>query len=176
MTRARALASAVLLAVACGDLDKVDVTRTGTATVPGSPLGAPGSVSGIAAFDIGIGRDALREQGIDADDVDSARLIALRLEVTEGESLEAWLDEIAFFVEAPGLPRILVAERQGIRSLPAETTSLDLEVTRADLKPYVLAPSASVVAEGRGIPPAQDTTLRATATIRVDVNVSGLFR
>lgn len=172
----RALAACALLAVtACGSLDEVDVTRSATATVPGVPGGEVLPSGTISALGIALGRNALEEEGIDPNDVDSARLVALRLDVSSGASLETWMEAISFHVEAPGRPRVLVAQRGGIRSLPAGTRSVDLEVTGVDLKPYVLEPVATITAEATGRPPAEDTVLRATATLRVDVNVSGLF-
>lgn len=173
MSRSLALASAVLLLAACSRLDEVDFTRSGSATVPGGGAALPAGA--FASFPFSIGRDALDAQGIDANDVDSARLVGLRLEVTAGTSLEAWLDDVALHVEAPGLPRVLVAQRTGIGALPTGTTVVDLEVTGVDLKPYVLAATATVTAEGAGSQPPVDTTVKATATVRVDVNVSGLF-
>jgi hypothetical protein len=172
MTR-KAVALCALLAAACGDLDEVDVTRSGTATVPGGP-GTP-LVAGAVSIDLALGRDVLEAEGIDPDDVDAARFVAVRLEVVEGTSLEAWLDEIALYVEAPGLPRRLVAERRGITALPAGTRTVQLSVSGVDLKPYVLAPTAQVTAEVAGTQPPETTTVRGTATIRVDVNVGGLF-
>jgi hypothetical protein len=170
-----AAACAALLAPACGHLDEVDVTRSGEATVPGAS-GAPAlEVSAVGALGLTIGRSTLEAEGVDPDDVDSARLRALRLEVLSGASLETWLSSVAFYVEAPGLPRALVAQRSGIRALPAGTTAVDLETTGVDLKPYLLAASTSVTTEVAGTAPASDTTIRATATIRIDVSVSGLL-
>jgi hypothetical protein len=164
---------AALLLAACGDLDQIDVVRSGSATVPGGPA-VP--ISGaVVEFPVSLGRDALAEQGVDPNDVDSARLVGLRLEVTQGTSLEQWLDDVAFHVEAPGLPAVLVASKTGIGALPAGTTAVELDAMGVDLKPYVLADTTSVTAEASGTAPPVDTTLRATATVRVDVNVSGLF-
>jgi hypothetical protein len=175
MPRLLALAPVALLAAACGHLDEIDVTRSGSATVPGGPGGAALPAGAFASFPVSIGRDALAAEGIDANDVDSARLVGLRLEVTAGTNLPAWLDQVAIYVEAPGLPRVLVASRSGIRALPAETTAVDLETSGTDLKPYALAPTTTVVAEGGGTQPPVDTTVKATMTLRVDVNVSGLL-
>jgi hypothetical protein len=174
MTRSLAAAALLLAVTACGGLDEVDISRSATAMVPEGPGGAV--LSGALGLDLAIGRDALQQEGVDPEDVDSARLVALRLEVLSGANLESWLEAVAFHVEAPGLPRVLVAERSGIRALPAGTRSSELAVTGVDLKPYVLAPNATVTAEVSGSPPAEDTEVRATATIRVDVNVRELFR
>lgn len=170
----RVLASVALLAVAaCGRLDEVDLTRSESVVVPGAPGGAalPGSAVQLA---LPLDRDALEQEGIDPDDVDSARLVGLRLEALSGSSFEGWLDAIVFHLVAPGLPRVLVAERSGIRALPAGTRTLELDMSGADLKPYVLSPDAALTAEVVGSQPGEETQVRATATLRVDVSVGGL--
>jgi hypothetical protein len=171
MTR-KAVALCALVAAACGDIDEVDVSRSGTVTVPG---GSGPIVAGSVAVPLVLGRQVLEDEGIDPSDVDSARLVGLRVEVVQGTSLEAWLDRIAFHVEAPGLPRVLVAERRDVGALPAGTRSIQLSTPGVDLKPYLLASTTTVTADVEGTQPPEDTTLRATATVRVDVNVSGLF-
>jgi hypothetical protein len=172
-----ALAPAVLLlAAGCGKLDQIDISRSGSATVPGAPGGAALPAGGIAAFPISVGRDALAAQGIDPKDVDSAKLVGVRLEVTQGTSLEKWLSTVSLYVEAPGLARVPVARKTGIDALPAGTNRVDLDTFGVDLKPYVVAPTTTVTAEGSGTIPPVDTTIQATATVRVDVNVSGLLK
>ncbi len=174
--RLPALAPAVLLlAAGCGKLDTFDVVRSGSATVPGAPGGAPLPASGIASFPISIGQDALSAQGIKPKDVDSAKLVGLRLQVTQGTSLEKWLQSVSLSVEAPGLPKVLVAQKAGIGALPAGTTTVDLDTSGVDLKPYVLAATTTVTAEGAGTVPPVDTTIEATATVAVKVNVTGML-
>jgi hypothetical protein len=170
----RAVALGALLGAACGRLDDVDVTRSATVTVPGSPARAP-LPAGAFALDVAIGREALEAEGIDRNDIDAARLVRARIDVVSGSALEAWLDGVALHLEAPGLPRVLVAERRGIGALPAGTNAIDLQPSGVDLKPYVLASGSKVTAEATGTQPAETTTVRATATVRVDVSVTGLF-
>jgi hypothetical protein len=175
MHRALALApAALLLAAGCGKLDQIDVVRSGTATVPGGG-GAlpPGGV--VATFPFSLGRDALQAQGISPGDVDSAKLVGLRLEVVQGTSFDLWLESVAVHVEAPGLPRVLVAQKSGISAI-AGATAIDLDAAGVDLKPYVLAPTTTVTAQGTGKLPQAATTVKATATLRVDVNVTGLLK
>ncbi len=169
---------ALLLAVtACGGLDDVDFTRSATVTIPGAPGGAPpGTIAGFGPVDLG-GEDALREQGIDPGDIDSAHPRRPHLEVREGASLETWLDDVVLRARAEGLPEVIVAEKHGIRSLPPGTRALELDVHGdVDLKPYLVGQSPEIGVEATGTPPAADTTVVITATIRVDVNVSGLLR
>lgn len=173
----RSLTVALLLVASCGRVDEVDLTRTATVTVPGAPAGAPGgSIPRVQALDIG-GGEALRAEGIDPEDVDSAHLRRLQLTIKSGASLERWLDSVSLHVEADGQPRVRVASRTGLRSLPADTTSVELEVDPGvDLKPYLTAPSAPLTVEASGELPPVATTVEITATMRVDVNVSGLLR
>jgi hypothetical protein len=161
---------------ACGGLDDVDVTRSTSGTVPGVPGGgAAGNLTGFGAISLG-GEEALRREGIEPNDIDSARLRTVRLEVESGRSLERWLDEVVIRARATGLPEVTVAERRGIRALPADTRSIELDVSSGvNLHPYLTAETATLLVEATGIPPDADTTVRITATVRVDVNVSGLF-
>lgn len=170
------LAAILLFTAGCGGLDDVDVTRSANGTIPGAPDGgAPGPLSGVGAIDLG-GEEALRREGIEPNDIDSARLRVVRLEVDSGVSLERWLDEVVIRARGTGLPEVTVAERRGIRALPPDTRAVDLDVSsQVDLHPYLTAQSASLIVEATGTPPETDTTVRVTATVRVDVNVSGLF-
>jgi hypothetical protein len=70
---------------------------------------------------------------------------------------------------------VLVAQKSGIRSLPPGTTVIELSTPGVDLKPYVLADGSMVSVEAQGTQPPQATTIQATATIRVNVNVTGLL-
>ncbi len=176
MTPARAAVPFLLLATACGGLDEFDVTRSATVTIdgiagpPSPPLANPSP-----PIPLPIDRHVLEQEGIDPNDVDSARLVALRIEVTQGASFEDWLESVAFKIEASGLSKQLLAQRTGIRSLPDGTTAVALETSGVDLKPYVLAESSTVTADLTGNAPAMETTVKVTATVRVDVKVSGLF-
>ncbi len=172
----RSLAAVLVLLASCGSVDEVDLTRTARITVPGA-AGAPGaSIPRVQALDIG-GGDALRSEGIDPGDIDAAHLRSLRLAIEDGASVEQWLDSVTLHVEAAGLPRVRVASRSGLRSLPAGTTSVELEVDPGvDLKPYLTAPSAPLTVEASGSLPPVATVVAITATLRVDVSVSGLLR
>jgi hypothetical protein len=174
MSRLLALAPAALLLASCGHLDEVDITRSASGTIPGAAGAPPLAVPALTGLGLMLDRSTLEANGISPSDVDSAKLIGLRLAVTSGTSFEAWLDTVSFFVEAQGLPRVLVAQKTGIHSLPAGTTVVELATPGVDLKPYVLAPSAVVSVEASGSQPSAATTIQATATIRVNVNVTGL--
>jgi hypothetical protein len=168
-----------LLAVAltgCG-LDNFDVEVQEETTIPGNPLGSSLDFlpfgGGFSGFDL-LADDELRDEGVDAEDIDSAKVEALQLELLTGSSFESWLDDVSFYVEAPGLPRQLVAEQHGIGSLPEGTIVLDLDVTRAELKPYVSRP-LTIVTEVVGRPPVEDSRIRATLVVGVDADVSNFI-
>jgi hypothetical protein len=171
-----ALPALLLLAAGCGDLDEFDVTRSATITIDGiagpasPPLAAPSLPVPLL-----IDRRALEQEGIDPDDVGSARLVSLRVEVTEGASFEDWLEGLAFHIEGAALSKQLLAQRTGIGALPDGTVAVDLETSGVDLKPYVLAESSAVTVDLSGHAPSVDTRVKVTATVRVDVNVSGLL-
>jgi hypothetical protein len=171
--------SIVLLATAlsaCG-LDNFHVELEEETTIPGSPLGAGLDFVpfGGAFADVDLLADSeLRDEGVDAGDIDSAKLESLQLEVVAGSSFESWLDDVAFYVEADGLPRVLVAEQHGIGALPDGTIVIDLDVTGVELKPYVSRPM-TIATEVEGRPPEQDTTIRARAVMGVDADVSNFL-
>lgn len=170
-----AVAGALLLLAGCGGLDEVNVTRSATVTIPAGPSGTSLPDASFSGLGIDLGSDVLDREGIEGNDVDSARLRRVRLTVKGGASLETWLDRVALFAEGPGLPRIQIAERSGIRALPAGTRQVDLDVPGDDLKPYLTAPSARITAEAAGRAPAEETSVETTATVRVNVNVTGLL-
>jgi hypothetical protein len=169
---------ALLLAVtACGGLDEVDFTRSASVTIPKGPAGVPpATIDGFSPVDLG-GEAALREQGIDPGDIDSAHPRRLRLEVKQGANLETWLHDVVLRARATGLPEVIVAEKHDIELSPAGTRVVELDVDRdVDLKRYLVGQSPTLGVEATGTPPGSDTTLEITATVRVDVNVSGLLR
>lgn len=172
--------SIVLLAgtlAGCG-LDNFDVELDEEATVPGDP--AANAVLDVLPFgtqfeNIDLLADQeLRDEGVDAGDIDSAKIESMRLEVLDGASFEDWLDDVAFYVEAEGLERKLVAEKHDVRAMPAGTGVLELDVTRVELKPYVSKP-LTIVAEVAGRPPVEDTRIRATIVVGIDADVSNFL-
>lgn len=169
---------ALLLAVtACGGLDEIDFTRAASVTIPAGPAGVPpATIGGFSPVDLG-GEAALREQGIDPGDIDSAHPRRLRLEVKQGSDLQTWLHDVVLKARAEGLPDVVVAEKHDIELLPDGTRVVDLDVhSDVDLKRYLVGQSPTLGIEATGTPPSEDTTVEITATVRVDVNVSGLLR
>jgi hypothetical protein len=161
---------------ACG-LDNFDLEVQEETTIPGNPLGSTldpipfgGGFSGMDLLD----DSELRDEGVEAEDIDSAKVEALRLELLSGSSFETWLEDVSFYVEGEGLPRQLVAEQHGIGALPEGTILLDLDVSGAELKPYVSRP-ITIVTEVVGRPPVDDSRVRATLVVGVDADVSNFI-
>lgn len=168
----RGLSIGLLLAAAgCGRLDEVDVTRSAIVSVPGDPAGGPArTVSGFRPAPRV--EDALREEGLERGDIDSARMVRLRVELRAGTSFERWLDDVVVIVRADGLPDVAIAGKHDVASSPAGTRELELEVSGVDLERYLLGGNPMLGVEGTGTPPPEDTILLITGTARVDVDVS----
>ncbi len=177
MTRRSVAATALLLlAPACGRLTQVDVTRSTSVTVPGSTGGGALPSGAVSGLRIELGSALLKEQGLDPKDVDGAKLRRVHLEVRAGTPLDQWLDGVALHAEGPTLPRVLLARKTGIRSLPAGTTAVDLDVPAVELKPYLDAATSAITVDASGRLPAAETTVDVTATMRVDVNVGAVLQ
>lgn len=59
------------------------------------------------------------------------------------------------------------------RSVSSAETSIELQVEDVDLADYVAAGSMSITTESTGRRPEQDTTVRATIELLVDINICG---
>jgi hypothetical protein len=167
---------AVLTLLCCGGIDNFDVTEESTTTIPGASLFEQ------LAGDMGFGSfmtmdlsqsEELKNQGVEKSQIDSARLTALTLTVTEpadGQDL-TFMESLKFFVEAQGLERRLIASGG---PFPAGENQVELALEDVDLAPYAVAPTMKVTAEVSGRRPKQQTSILARMTLNVDVNVSGV--
>jgi hypothetical protein len=173
----------LVLSNGCADkLDAFTITRSGSADVAGSVL--PGvltsalQLGGLGNMDFSQSAE-FKNQGVKANQVDSVTLTKLHLQVTKpasGQDLQ-FLDKVEFFAEGKDtagnpLPRVLVATGGPFTK---GATGVDLTIPSQELKPYVIGPSMSITSDVKGKPPAQDTTLQVTVSMRVDVNVTGVI-
>src|SRR5437016_5052746 len=164
--------AAGLTVAACGcGVTRFDVHASSTTTVPGNPALPLLSVIPFGAsftnFDLSQQQD-FQNQGVTKNQIDSCKLKALKLTVTSGQSLDQFLTSIKFFAETSGQPQVLVAQKT---SIPANSTSLTLDVMDVELLPYVTAPSMTITTQTNGHQPAQDTTIKADATFSVDAKI-----
>lgn len=165
----------VLVLATCSDIDNVEVEATGQAMIPrGTVVDQLLSDLEFAGFDnveISESQELINE-GYTEDDIDSVRIQRMTLTVTApaGGNLD-FIDDIAFFVEAEGLPRVEIGR---LDPVPAGQSAVDVVVDASvELRPYVVAPVMTVTSEGSGMRPDQDTSIDAYLLFDVDVNVSG---
>lgn len=150
----------------------------GQTTIEGNPspvsnlLGAFDPIGSFTNLDFDANADFQRE-GATAAEVRSASVTAFTVKVISPSSQDfGFLDELSFFARV-GESEVLIADARDIaaRPLDAPNPTLELDVTRAELQPFVAAPAMSIVVRGRGRVPPQDTTLEATATFRIRVQL-----
>lgn len=164
------------VALGCG-ADVFDVTANGQATVPGNPLQVDvlnnlGPLQGLTNIDIKQDEE-FKNQDVSPDDVDSVKVKSFALKILSPSNQDfSFLKSVKFWAEIPG-QRVLIAEKLDIDKLglTAPNPVLQLDVKDAELKQFVTAPSMTISTEAVGHQPRQDTTLEATVTLEVDVNV-----
>jgi len=173
--RARGAASVLGLAVlsTCANLDNIDVETSGKATIPKATL--VDKLLGDALAFVGMDQidftQEFKNQGVSKDDVDSVRLSSMTLSIEAPPTGNFdFLQRIEFFAESDGLPKVSIAS---IETVPAGSKTLNLVVTNAELKPYVVAPSMRITSQVKGSRPDEDTTVKAEAVLDVDVTVPG---
>lgn len=168
--------AAVLTLLCCGGIDNFDLEEESSTTIPGASL--------FEQFvgDLGFGSflsmdlsqsEELKNQGVEKEQIDSVRITALSLTITEPASGQdfTFLDELEFYVEAEGQERRLVA-RGG--PFPAGQSRVELALEEVDLAPYAAAASMSVTSEVSGRRPRQQTVVKAQLALSVDVDLSGV--
>lgn len=170
-----ALAGALLIAISCRSLDTFDIHESSAAVVPRGTaveqLAGDVGFGGFLGFNISQ-NETIKNRGVDRHEIDSVRLAALRLTITDppsGQDL-SFLDEVRFYVSAEGLERKLIADGG---PFSAGTTTTLLNIKGVEFAPYVAAPQMDITAEVSGNRPQEDTTVQADVTMTVDVNVDG---
>jgi hypothetical protein len=167
-----ALASLVGLTM-CANLNNIDVSAGGKATIPKSTLidKLLGSVA-FGGFDSVDFTTEFKNQGVTKGDVDAVHLKTMTLDVESPDTGSFdFIQSVHFFAQADGLDKVEIAS---IDSIPKGKKHLDLIVNAsADLKPYVVAPSMRILSEVQGARPDQDTTVAASVVLDVDVHIPG---
>lgn len=174
MNRRRTSIAALLLILACSNLDNINIDTEGRATIPGrtvlDQLIGELSFLGFDSFDISQSQ-AFRNQGYTKDQIDSVRLARFTLVISAPEDGNFdFLADIHFFAEAEGLPRVEIAR---LDPVPAGSNELELDILDVDLRDYAVADTMTIVTEASGVRPEQETTVDARVAFDVDVAVSG---
>lgn len=166
----------LLTALACGSLDNINVSRSGTTTIEGAgTLSTLPSALAFSGFDnVHIGRDTTVENQSDVtDNLKSLKLRELVMVIETPETGEdfTFIRSVKFFASAEGLPKVLIAQGGPFTK---GATSIGLDVEDVELLPYASAPTMQVTSEVTGKPPSDDTTIKATASFDADVSFSAV--
>ena len=166
------LAVAAAAVTSCDNIDNFEVDVTAKATIPAGTV--LDELLGVLSFDefqsINLTQE-LDNQGVTKDDVDSVRMIALSLVIDgpAGANFD-FLESLAFYAETEGQKPTLVAE---LDPVPKGQTSIELVMSGAELKPFVVAPSMKLTTQAKGKRPPQETRVTAAGVLDVDVTVPG---
>lgn len=169
------LAAASLFALGCqGRLFSITIRDSADTVVPrGTVLeeltGGLG-FSELTAMDL-ISSGELANQGVEPGDIEEAVLTVFELEATGPDGADlSFLQSVSLYVEAPDLPRELVASRSGFEE--GETVA-GFDVTEVDLADYIVSRSMTLSTEVRGNRPDEDTEVRASFEVKVGVTGQG---
>lgn len=177
--RSALVAAAMVLLGACSSdgIDTFRITESATTTVPKGTLleelvGNFG-FDGFTDLDLTTNQ-TLQNQGVKRSQIDSVRLTKLTLEITspaDGQTFD-FLSKIEFFVQADGVAKKRLASKDPI---DGSVKSFACDLDGLELAPYVAAPSMDITTAATGKRPKNETTIKATMELLVDVNVSGLL-
>lgn len=113
----------------------------------------------------------LQNQGVGPGDIVRVTFQSFDLEVISPEDGDlSFLDRLEFYVEAPELPRELVARAD---AFPDGQARVSMELIDIDLTDYVVSESMTISTEARGSRPRRDTTVEASFALRVGVTGQG---
>ncbi len=170
-----------VIAIAAGWLSACHLPITfhaeqkGEMTIPGNPFGGVLNIPGVGSFnniDFNQNQDFVN-QGVSKDRVSSVQVDSVKLQITNPNNQGFdFMDTLQIFAKT-GDQQVEVAHKTSIRQLGLgpPNPQLTLDVTRAELKPYVTAPSMTLVVNGSGTAPARDTTLSITVGFQVEIRL-----
>jgi len=163
-----------LLAIACGgELLRIDVRQQAETTVEqGTPLEQLIGDIGFGDFlnmDITASQE-LQNQGVSPGDITEVWLtqFVIEVEAPDGADL-AFLESVELYIEAPDLPRVLVASATEFDG----QTRVEFELEDVDISDYVISQSMTLDTEVSGRRPDQDTDLVADFTLNIGVTQQG---
>lgn len=140
-------------------------------SISGSPLGLPIDLPTPAITTNSEQR--FEDEGIESDWIDSVRLIGLKLTVTspQGEDF-SFLENVSIYMNADNQPEVLIASKIPVPENAGN--SIDLEVTGADLYPYISQNSFSLRTEATTDEAfTQTIDFRADMVIEVKATIPG---
>ncbi len=117
--------------------------------------------------------EEIENQGAEPGDIRDVMLASFTLIATSPATDLAFLDSLSVYVEAPDLPRLLVASQD---DFPAGQAEVALELEEVDLTEYAVSASMTLTTEVTGMRPSVDTAVRADAVLAVGVTLQGACR
>lgn len=174
MERRFPIALALVTVLACqAKLFKISVADESTSVVPGATLFTellPDELGFDEFLDMDITEsEELANQGVEPGDIKDVALVDFVLRATSPADADlSFLSRLEVFVEAPGVPRALVASQ---REFPEGVKEVAFELETLDLTPYVVSESMTFTVEATGQLPSEDTTV--VAAYEVEVGVTG---
>ncbi|HYO58979.1 hypothetical protein [Archangium sp.] len=150
----------------------------GETTVPGDPTGistlleAFPAIGSFSSLDFNQNQD-FQNQGVTKEQVSSAKLKSLQLKVLSPTDQDfSFLDTLEFYAKA-GDREVLVASKRNISALglKAPNPVLDMDLTDAELQPFITAPSMSISVRGKGRKPSKEVRLQADVKLDVQVRL-----
>ncbi|MEZ4321944.1 MAG: hypothetical protein R3F61_31015 [Myxococcota bacterium] len=118
-------------------------------------------------------RDAVANQGVEPGDINSVRFDELVLTATDPSGSDlSFLDSLEFYVEADGLPQVLVASSS---DFPVGQAEVPLDLEDLDLTEYVVQDSMTLTTDVSGSRPDVDTVVEAAFTLRIRATGKGIF-
>ena len=169
------LALVALLGSGCGRLVNIRVsdvveTTVERGTIIEELIGSLG-FDGLTAIDV-FDAQELQNQGVEPGDVKRVELVQFDLEAVAPDDADlAFLEKLELYVEAPDLPKELVASST---DFPDGEAFVALDLTGLDLTDYVVSRSMTLSTEIRGSRPDADTDVTATWALRIGVTGQGL--
>lgn len=114
----------------------------------------------------------LENQGVAPGDINSVRLVLFDLAVTSPADGDlSWIDSLELWVEAPDLPRVLVASQS---DFPAGEALVSFDLEDVDLTDYVVSEAMTLETEVEGRrPDNEDHDVLATFALRIEVTGQG---
>jgi hypothetical protein len=177
--RQRMLLASTLLTAVWGCQPQVFYTQVrGEGTVPTDPgftggvLTSLPSLGSLSSIDFNQNQD-FRSQAVTKEQVGSSRLEQAQLQILAPADQDfSFLESVELWIKA-GDEEALIAVRRDIASARHSTPNpyLLLEVKDTELKPFVAAPSTTILMRGRGFYPQADTRLEATLRLRIELKV-----
>ena len=116
-----------------------------------------------------IDSEELRNQGVAPGDVQDVRLVLFELEAVDPAGADlAFLEDLKVYVEAPGLPQVLLASAS---EFPEGQALVEFVVEDVDLTDYVVSENMTLTTDVTAMRPDVDTTV--AARFEIDVGVTG---